>query len=374
LRLREKLPFLATALSVVLILISNTAAAKLVSYQGRLTTTGGAPVADSDYSVTFGLYADSLGGGALWQEIATVNTSDGLFTHLLGSQNNLPAALFEQHATLFLQLTVGGEIIQPRTRIASAASAVVADHLRITDNSGRLVGRIVADSGGTIELFDYQGDPGITLRGGLSGDSAAILPDSSVTASELLDEPGIASSKNTQIMDLLYGTMTDLAVLEIEIPADGFVVLYGKCYAVLSGTTGANGAQVQIDEDEGGSALFPYYTRAGLSGYVNTNENYFPIYVTRVYYKEAGTWQFRLEGLATNPLPALAQTWDHILTAVYYPSSYGWVSTILPSPAGFSRALPIQLNDPRAPERSGTVYDVDLRSAEDSSSGAEKRQ
>ena len=336
-------------------------AQQVISYQGRLYGSGGLPVTDSTYAVAFALYTDSVAGSMVWQEAAAVTTRNGLFDHLLGSQTDLYASLFQQHSPLFLQLTVEGEAITPRTRMTAAAAAMVADHLRITDTFGQVVGRARADSGGTVLLHNHRGDSGIVLRGGWTGDSAVVLPDSSVNASEILDEPGVASLKNTQIMDLSEGAMTDLVVLEIEIPADGFIVLYGKCYAVLSGTTGPNGAKVQIDQEEGGPALFPYYTQAGLSGYVNTGDNYFPMFVTRVFYREAGIHEFRLEGLATHPLPALAQTWDHILTAVYYPSAYGWISTILASPAGFPGAVPIELDDPRLPNRTGTVYDVDLR-------------
>ncbi|HOZ09087.1 MAG TPA: hypothetical protein PKW75_12455, partial [candidate division Zixibacteria bacterium] len=144
--------------------------------------------------------------------------------------------------------------------------------------------------------------------------------------------------------------------VEITIPYDGLIVLYGKCYAVLSGTTGPNGAQVQIDAVEGGLPIFPYYTQAGLSGFVNTGANYFPAVVTRTYYKEAGTYEFRLEAKATQPSPALAQTWDHVLTALYFPTAYGYTTVSTKTAGGV--ATPPPGSDSRGSGRLGeTIRD-----------------
>ena len=359
---------LTTCIALALIFAAAVSAAELISYQGRLETALGSPVADGIYTVTFRIYPDSTGGSLLWSETADVTTSGGLFSHLLGSGKDLSADLFAAHDEVFLELDVDGNVLSPRTRLTSSPRSAVAGHLRIVDDRGVTVGYTAVDSGGEFYLNDTTGTIGIALRAGLLGDSAVVLPDSSVSSLEIRDEPGIASSKNTSLIDLSTGTMTDLAVAEITIPDDGFIVLYGKCYALLSGTTGPNGAQIQIDSTEGGSALFPYYQRVGMSGFVNTGINYFPVFTTRVFYRGAGTHEFRLEGIATHPLPAVAQTWDHILTAVYYPSGYGWVSQIVPSPGNHPGAVPVELT---GPGRSGTVYDIDLRPAGDSSAAHE---
>ncbi len=355
---------IAIAVLILITPFGHLLAGEQISYQGRLTTPGGTPVADNTYPATFRIFSDSVGGSVVWSESVSIQTTGGLFSHILGGTATLPPSVFGNDGSLFLEVTVDGEIVGPRTRLVSAARAVVANHLRVTDSFNRVVGRTYSDSGGVMELLNDAGDPSIAMRGGRLGDSAVVLPDSSINADEILDEPGITSSKNTQLVDLSDAVMTDLAVVEIKIPSDGYIVLYGKCYALLSGTTGPNGAHVQIDTDEEGTSLFPYYTHAGLSGYVNTGTNYFPMFVTRVYFCEAGIHEFRLEGRATHPLPALAQTWDHILTAVYYPSSYGWVSQIAPLPGNNPTAIPIEIDDPRQPERTGTVYDMDLRHEE----------
>lgn len=350
------------------LLISSTTAGILISYQGRLLNASGVPVGDGNYNVSFGIFSDSINGDPWWEESATVITSEGLFTHLLGSHANLDASILTDNDPLFLEITVNGQAIAPRTRLTSTASAIVARNLVLLDSNGVALLRTDSDSGGVLQFNDASGNGTIILHGGLEGNDAVVLPNSAVNADEILNEPGIAVSKSSTLIDLSSNSMTDLVTLEITIPEDGYIVLHGKAYVLLSGTTGPNSARVQIDQNEGGLSEFPYYTQAGLSGYVNTGINYFPIYVTRTYYKTAGIHEFRLEGFAVEPLPAIAQSWDHVLTAVYYPTSYGWVSSVVANPTGHPEAIPVKIDDLHSPERSGTYYDVDLRIEENKNS------
>ena len=48
-----------------------------ISYQGKLTTSGGAPVADGDYAVVFSLWTDSVGGSLIWTELQDVHVTGG---------------------------------------------------------------------------------------------------------------------------------------------------------------------------------------------------------------------------------------------------------------------------------------------------------
>jgi len=64
-----------------LVLASLSAGAQApatIGHQGVLTTSGGAPVADGTYSLTFRLYSASTGGIALWTEThSAVSVSNG---------------------------------------------------------------------------------------------------------------------------------------------------------------------------------------------------------------------------------------------------------------------------------------------------------
>ena len=358
---------LAATLVFVLAYDRVNAQSALISYQGILTTAGGNVVADSTYSLGFALFDVPVGGAPVWNESAVVSTSGGRFSHTLGSSSSLPRALFRAKDSLFLQVTLDAQALQPRTRISPAAYAVVAHDLRSVDSLG--VVAIASDPSAHSMVFtDSIGDTTIMLQGGISGDSAVILPDNSIAANEIIDEPGISVEYSVTLVTLPTSEMVDLVVVEITIPTNGYILLHGKCYAILSGTTGPNRARVQIDDIEGGSAVFPHYTIAGLGGYVNTGESYFPMYVTRAYFKTAGTYEFRLEGKTDHSLPAVARTWDHVLTAVFYPTQYENVKSTVFDPAGYRRAVPLPTNDSLRGYKSPPVYDVDLKDKVDESS------
>ena len=333
-----------------------------------------------------------------------MNTAGGVFTHLLGSSTALNSAMLQGYDHLYLQVTLDG-IPGERLRLTSAPFALLAAGIEARDADDTLAimtdaddhrlsvygsrgqeqirlhgndsGRITifnpltgeeavalaasTDSGGQLVLGQTGGVPGITLTGGASGDDAVILPDSSVSSLESLNEAGFTLDINVHPVTLQNLSMTDLVTIEIETPAEGYIVLQGKCYVELSGTTGANLAMIQIDEDEGGSSQFPYYSLAGLNSFVDIGPAYFPVYVTRVYYRSAGVYEFRMEGRSSYPLPALAKSWDHVLTATYYPTSYGPVYKISNQPGDHPEAVPQNLDDPSRPDENGLYYKMDLR-------------
>lgn len=346
-RLRRYPVVIVAATMLLLSLFPTTArsGSLLISYQGQLSGSSGIVMPDSTYSMAFTLYTDSAGFVELWMETADVLTRAGLFSHLLGSVINLDQSIIIDNNPIFLQVAVGGEAILPRTRLSTAPRAMVAGNLQTTDVNDSVVMVTLAElhqlsiygtdgservrlrgmSHGELRLHDLAGSAAIVLDASAAADEAVVIPDSSINADETLEEPGIALQKNSTPVVLSTNAMTDLDHVEITTPTDGYIVLHGKCYTRFSGTTGPNMALIQIDLDESGPALFPFYTKVGLSGYVNILPSFFSVYTTRTYWKEAGTYEFRLEGMATDESPALAESWDHILTAVFYPTAYGYV-------------------------------------------------
>jgi hypothetical protein len=89
------------------------------------------------------------------------------------------------------------------------------------------------------------------------------------------------------------------------------------------------------------------------------------MYVTRTYFKSAGTYEFRLEGKADNNLPAVARTWDHVLTAIFYPTQYENVKSTVLNPSGFPGAISLPTNDSLRGYTSPPIYDVNLKSKND---------
>lgn len=354
-------------LLVLLVAFALDAAAvpALISYQGRLTNVADQPVPDGEHQVSFVLYDDSIDGTPVWAEAATVSTSDGLFTHLMGSVTPLPGETWLDREALWLELIVDGEPIAPRTRIVTVPYAAVAEHLELRDDTTRLMYTGIDDSGmAKLTVRRPEADSmDIVISGSLHGDTAVILPDSSIGRDEILDEPGMSVGLNVNTVELVDMEMTDMVTVNIGIPTDGYIVLDGKCYVVLEGTTGPNVALIQIDEEEGGTSQFPYYTLAGLDGYATSGEHFFPIYVTRIYYREAGQYTFRMEGRASYPPPAEVRTWDHVLKATFIPSDYGFVGKVTMDPAGYSSPRPLQGLERWEFDPPGPYYEVDLRDA-----------
>ncbi|UCC78600.1 MAG: tail fiber domain-containing protein [Candidatus Zixiibacteriota bacterium] len=98
-----------------------TSVPRSISYQGILKDSGGDPVADSVYSVMFRIFNVESGGTSLWDETVPCTTSAGVFDAAL-SNVNLP---FDED--YWLELEVGGEILDPRQKMHMVGYAAVSD-------------------------------------------------------------------------------------------------------------------------------------------------------------------------------------------------------------------------------------------------------
>ncbi|MDH3890706.1 MAG: hypothetical protein OEV49_06445 [candidate division Zixibacteria bacterium] len=111
-------------------LLSLTAVADVptvISYQGRLTDSTGAPV-DTVAPMMFWIYDDTLGTSMLWNEShASVVVTDGLFTVLLGSTTPLDASFFNGDI-LGLGIRVGGAQIDELIPLVTTPYAFRAVH------------------------------------------------------------------------------------------------------------------------------------------------------------------------------------------------------------------------------------------------------
>ncbi len=352
---------LVCTLIISLIAVSSESdASQLISYQGFLEDSLGSPVRDSIYDLSFELFTDSTAGQKLWFETTQVVTAKGVFVHLLGSVNALNDNYFQNYDRLYLQLVISGEPALPRTELAASPFAFSAYNLKTLDNRDSLAITTNSEEH-SLSFFDSLGNETIRLSGIDSANESVRLPESAIDYQEILDEPGLTAAINIDQVALFTDAMTDLVTVDITTPADGFILLHGKCYLLLSGTTGPNNALIQIDEDEAGPSEFPYYTISGLGGFANTSTSYFPVYVTRIFFKPAGSYTFRMEGRASFSPPAEAKSWDHILTAVYYPTAYSGVKSLMSTLPISVEGLPVRINNRSNVTENGTYFEVDLR-------------
>lgn len=112
------------------------AAPTTLAVQGRLGATGGGPVADGDYTLTFALYADVNAPQPLWTEIhIAVAVVGGRFDAVLGSKDPLKpldSALFAAHPAAAVGVQVGVEPELPRVTLRPVPYANSAAGLSCT--------------------------------------------------------------------------------------------------------------------------------------------------------------------------------------------------------------------------------------------------
>ncbi|MCP4582113.1 MAG: hypothetical protein GY839_10890, partial [candidate division Zixibacteria bacterium] len=138
-------------LSALLLLTSILVAevAQTINYQGQLTDTGGDPVANGVYSMTFNLYNDPASGAPIWSSLVRqVVVTDGLFSYTLGDSVALAYDLFSSDYGLWLGVKVGADPeMTPLTRLTAAPMAAVAASLN--GDMKTSLGKLVLDDGRT---------------------------------------------------------------------------------------------------------------------------------------------------------------------------------------------------------------------------------
>lgn len=165
---------------------ARTAAAasapNIINYQGRVLNANGIPVASSSVNMIFELYTAVSGGTCVWSNSSascatatarSVSLTDGLFSESLGDTGSSYAAMsdaiFGDNGTLYLQITVGGEVLSPRKQIAAAPYALNSDTVDglDADTDGATTSALVAlNSSGNVV---FTGDPtGSTVSTGVA--------------------------------------------------------------------------------------------------------------------------------------------------------------------------------------------------------------
>ncbi len=207
--------------------VEAASAPNIISYQGRLLNANGIPVSSASVSMIFELYTASSGGTCVWSNSSascasatarTVTLTDGLFSEPLGDTSATYAAIadsiFGDNATLYLQVTVGGEALSPRKQILAAPYALNSDTIDglDADTDGSTAGAIVAlNSSGNVM---FTGNP--------SG--------SSISAGSVFINPAAA---DTAANDTFFGIGDDgIAIFRVD--KEGDVVAAGD-YALNGG-------------------------------------------------------------------------------------------------------------------------------------------
>ena len=161
----KQLSIMAILMVLMAVAVAFGQSSENINYQGRLTDPTGNPVPDDNYQLTFTIYDET--GGPLWTSgIQTVQVTNGLFNHLLGSSVPIPNSVFDQ-ATLYLGIKVGEDPeISPRTLLTSSPYSVVA---------GRVISDDMESGEGYLRLKNINGDSVITFNTEVTGGSLQMI-------------------------------------------------------------------------------------------------------------------------------------------------------------------------------------------------------
>ncbi len=107
-----------------------------INYQGYLTDNYGTPI-NGTLTMRFGLYGQESGGAELWYQIQSVLVRQGVFNVKL-QLNESDTIHFRTGDRRWLQLTVNGQILLPRTEITSMVYGI---HSAKADNADMLDGK-----------------------------------------------------------------------------------------------------------------------------------------------------------------------------------------------------------------------------------------
>lgn len=355
------------------------------TYQGELVRDN--QPANGTYEFAFALYTAQAGGtvvpnGSVF--VPAIDVADGRFSVFLDFDT--ANSVFNTPETLWLEIRVREEgdvlfeTLSPRQRISPAP---VANHARnaaiaagadqsfdLLSDSGSSILQLAQDIdiGGGVLLSipassagpngilidanrDASNSPSIeilgeqsffTIRTDLAGDASTQLAPNAISASEILDEPGVAETELLFFGQLSPASIDTIGTTVIDAPAPGYILAMATTQVTFQHTLGTTTAGIfglAVD-----SQFFPSNTdkQLRLSANLPSGAFNFPITVHALFPVSQGLHSVNFLGaisIAGNNIEVA----DTQITAVYLPTNYGSVSRDPPAaslPVGSTHAAP----------------------------------
>ncbi len=284
----------ATALALLLVFAPSGGAQipTTMSYQGRLLDTGGAPVADGAYDLSFRLYEVPSGrDAAVWTESQPATpVSGGLFHLLLGSVNALSLAFDRPY---WLGITVGaGAELSPRIALASAPYSLnsrgIAPGVAVTRLNG-LQGDVTVAAGANVAIvqdgqsltFSATAGGGLALPySGVVGDAGRLFD---VTNTGLGGAGSFKVSNANSSEPALYARSlgTGPALVADGITEVGSLTRSGELRLVRSGVatplisalTTAAGGRLEMHDEAGNQTAYLAADNNGTGGFMDVRRD-----------------------------------------------------------------------------------------------------
>ena len=162
-----------------------TNSSRVIPYQGRLTDSAGANVADGSYAITFKIYTVSTGGSSSFTEThSSVSISSGLFSVLLGSLSASGVNLDFANPPYYLGITIAANVeMSPRIQLGFAPLAHNSQYLDGTPlSSFQLNTGVLTGAAGTNTRLQATG-----TGTGSTGNGSIYFLDSGGTSRARLD-------------------------------------------------------------------------------------------------------------------------------------------------------------------------------------------
>ncbi|MBL8764808.1 MAG: hypothetical protein JNM07_11115 [Phycisphaerae bacterium] len=323
------------------------------------------------------LYAIGQGttsAGALRAETNSSSTARaGQFFNLNSSNAN--AALYANtlgtgpamHADGRLQVGTGGTTLGSVQVFGNVGTTPIADitdlgsgqggRIRVYEDNGAVAGQFETDANGTGSFFRINrgtnqtgfsidgnslgtNEPSVTINGSTrsmqfqpgaaSGNASVVLPTDAISATEILDEPGVASNTSNGLVTG-DGTIQTLLSRTITAPAAGFVLVIGSCQANMLHTNGTTDSATFGVSDS--ATAFPANQDVGLlvSSTLPTGNFITPVSVHGLFSVNAGANTFFFLYEETGGASSVN---DMQLSCVYFPTAYGTVTGTFFAPDG----------------------------------------
>lgn len=216
-----------TSLLLLALMTSAVAQAQIpqtISYQG-LIANGAAPVADGTHNATFRLFDAATGGNMVWEESQTITTKAGLFNTQLGASTPLSISF---SAPLFLDITIAGTALQPRTPLTTSPYAFTA----------RFADQVPNGSITTAKLSNNGGQDGQVLTSTPTGVEWRTPATGGGGGGELTAGAGIAISAGKISIEgkgIVTGMIANGAVTQEKLAADLVAIPKGTAGGDLAG-------------------------------------------------------------------------------------------------------------------------------------------